>query len=329
MGLRIVWSQDELHKRTAFERAIARCVPRLLRLAVVLGVALAALAIVGVVLAENALHPAVQPPGPKDDEQARGVARAHDAAFGDVRLVAPDGVVLGAWTFDPRGRTHGTVLALHGIGDSRRSELPLAGLLLDAGYRVVAPDWRRHGASGGAMATYGVVERVDLRAWSAWVRDRHPDECLFAVGASLGGSIALQAAPLEPFCAVVAEAPYATFRGTAAIRVSRQLGLPAATARVVALPLVEAGLLYARVRYGIALGSANPVEAIAASRVPVLVIEDGADDLVPPGDAARLAAANPGTVTVWTVPGARHVGAWGAAPEEYPARVLAFLAAHR
>jgi hypothetical protein len=63
--------------------------------------------------------------------------------------------------------------------------------------------------------------------------------------------------------------------------------------------------------------------------VPVLVIEDGDDDRMPAGDAARLAAANPRLVAVWHVAGARHVRTWAAEPDEYPRRVLAFLAAHQ
>jgi pimeloyl-ACP methyl ester carboxylesterase len=328
MPLRLAWTQDELHKRTLVERVIARYARRVLRIAAIVSIAIAAIALVGIALAEQALRPPVRPSDPADERAARRAAADHAAAFTDARLVAADGVVLRAWTFDPPG-ARGTVLALHGIGDTRASQVPLAGLLLGHGYRVVAPDWRRHGASGGALATYGVLERGDLRAWSAWIRDRHPDECVFAVGASLGGAIALQSLDAEPFCAVVAEAPYATFRGTAALRVSRQLGLSAGFGRVAASAFIEAGLAYARLRYGLALWSANPIDALRASRVPVLLIEDGADDLVPPGDAGRLASANPRAITRWTVPGAWHVGAWGAAPVEYPKRVLAFLAAHQ
>lgn len=329
MALRLAWSQDELHRRTSVERAIARYAPRLLAAALVAIIALAGLVLAGAVLAEQALHPAVRPTTPADERDARAIAIERSAAFADVHLVASDGAILRAWTFDPPGGTHGTVLALHGIGDTRRSQLPLTRLLLASGYRVLAPDWRRHGASGGSLATYGLRERHDLRAWSAWIRDRHPDDCVFAVGASLGGSIALQSLADEPFCAVVAEAPYATFRGAAAIRVSRQLGLANRIGRRFAFALVEPGLVYARLRYGVALGTANPIDGIGRTRVPVLLVEDGADDLVPPGDAARLMLANPRAVTLWTVPGAGHVRAWAAAPAEYPARILAFLAAHR
>jgi hypothetical protein len=260
---------------------------------------------------------------------ARALAVREHASLVEVPLVASDGALLRAWSFERPGRARGTVLLLHGLGDTRASELALADLFLSNGYRVVAPDSRAHGTSGGAMATYGLLERTDIRAWATFVRNHHPDECLFAAGASMGAAIVLQAVADEPFCAAIAEAPYATFRGAALHRVSRMYGLPPSAGRILVRPFVEAGLLYARLRYGYRFDRANPADAVAATRVPVLVIEDGADDTIPRGDAARIAAANPRHVSVWTLPGAGHVQAWGTAPREYPARVLAFLSAHQ
>ena len=173
------------------------------------------------------------------------------------------------------------------------------------------------------------VTKPPLLAWTAWVRARRPDDCVFAAGASMGAAIVLLAAETEPFCAVIAEAPYATFRGAARLRVGRQFGLPPPIGPIAATPLVEAALAYTRLRYGLPIGLANPLDAVRTTRVPVLVIEDGDDDRMPAGDPARLAAANPRLVTVWHVAGARHVRAWAAEPDEYPRRVLAFLAAHQ
>ncbi len=327
--LSIVWSQDDARRRTRAGRAVARVVPSLLK-------ALAAATLLGFVclviamaLAEQALHPPARAVGPGEQAAARRVAAESGVAVSDVPLVARDGVLMRAWSFERPGRSRGTVLLLHGLGDTRASQLPLAHLLLEHGYRVLAPDWRAHGGSGGPLATYGVLERADLLEWAAWARDRRPDECLFAAGASLGAAILLQALDAEPFCAAIAEAPYATFRGAARVRVGRNFGLSPPLGPILAAPFVEAALAYARLRYGLAMGHANPVDAVAHGRVYVLVIEDGEDDRMPAGDAARLAAANPRHVSVWHVAAARHVRAWAAEPQAVPRRVLAFLAAHQ
>jgi alpha-beta hydrolase superfamily lysophospholipase len=327
--LAIVWSQQELHRRTLAGRLIAHHGRRLLRAIAIIGLAVAVCLVIGIALAEQALHPVPRRAGPGDRDAATRAARAAGATLSDVPLVARDGALLRAWSFERPERGRGTVLLLHGLGDTRASQLPLATLLLEHHYHVLAPDSRVHGDSGGTLASYGLAERTDLLAWTAWIRARRPDECVFAAGASMGAAIVLLAAATEPFCAVIAEAPYATFRGAAGVRVGRQFGLPPPIGPIAATPFVEAALVYTRLRYGLPIGRANPIDAVRTTRVPVLVIEDGDDDRMPAGDAARLAAANPRLVTVWHVAGARHVRTWAAEPDEYPRRVLAFLAAHQ
>jgi pimeloyl-ACP methyl ester carboxylesterase len=327
--LAIVWSQQDSQRRTRLGRLVARHGRRIFELVVVAGIAMTVCIVIGIALAEQALHPVPRSVGRAEQDAARRVAEAHGATVTEVPLLARDGALLRAWHFERAGRSRGTVLLLHGLGDTRASQLPLTSLLLEHGYGVLAPDWRAHGSSSGPIASYGVVERADLAAGAAWVRDRRPDECEFAVGASMGAAIVLQAAATELFCAVVAEAPYATFRGAARLRVGRQFGLPPPIGPILAAAPVEAALWYAWLRYGLDIGQASPMDAVRTTRVPVLVIEDGDDDRMPAGDAARLAEANPKLVSVWHVPGASHVRTWAAEPSEYPRRVLAFFEAHQ
>jgi pimeloyl-ACP methyl ester carboxylesterase len=214
------------------------------------------------------------------------------------------------------------------VADSRVSQLGLARILLADGYRVLAPDSRAHGASGGDLVTGGVLEHGDLRAWAAMVRRTHPDECVFAVASSLGATAVVQALGAEPFCAAVLEAPFVSMRSMALYRVGGWPKLPLPIRRMVFAPFIRCGMLYMSVRYGIDL-RVNPLTGVRHSRAAVLVIADGADDEVAIADAKRLAAANPKHVTLWTIPGAHHVQGWATAPEEYPRRVLAFLAAHQ
>src|SRR5437879_10010778 len=77
-------------------------------------------------------------------------------------------------------------------------------------------DARAHGASDGAMATYGWLERNDSKAIvDALEATEHPRH-LFALGESMGAGIALQSAAVEPRIeAVVAEASFASLREAA------------------------------------------------------------------------------------------------------------------
>src|SRR5260370_17824654 len=82
-----------------------------------------------------------------------------------------------------------------------------ARILLLAGYSVVMMDSRAHGASEGAMATYGWLERNDTRfIVDALESDEHPKH-LFALGESMGAGIALQSPAVEPRIAAVGPEP--------------------------------------------------------------------------------------------------------------------------
>jgi pimeloyl-ACP methyl ester carboxylesterase len=327
--LEIVWSQDDPRRGSRLEQLVLRWGRRLLVAVALLAGVAALVATGGVLLAEAALQPPPRVSEAGASSRAQALAADYGARVTDVPLIANDGAVLHAWRFTHDGSSRGTVILLHGVGDSRVSQLELTGLLLAQGYRVLAPDSRAHGASGGDLVTGGVLEQRDLRSWAAMVRSAHPDECVFAVGVSLGATAVVRTLGAEPFCAAVLEAPFVSIRSMALYRVGGWPRLPPSLRRLVFAPFIQSGLLYVSARYGIDLSHQDPLAGVRRSRVPVLVIVDGGDDEVAVGDAKRLAAANPRHVTLWTVPGAPHVQAWRTAREEFPRRVLGFLAAHQ
>jgi alpha-beta hydrolase superfamily lysophospholipase len=316
-------------KRTAPERWLARhgrhvALAALLAMGYVCGVAVS-----GVVLAEQLFQPPRRDITAADIARARAMAKRTSSQMTSEPLQAGDGAVLRAWWFVPHAPSRGTVIVLHGQGDNRAAMLGLTDLLLQDGYRVLAPDARAHGSSSGAAATYGIRERDDLRAWAEWAQRQFPDQCVFGAGASMGAAILIQTLPDVPFCAAVADSSFADLPELATWRIAASLHLPHALQTIVAGPIVSAGMWYARVWHGIPLAAASPARRLAAARVPVLVIHGTADREIPVSDARLLAAANPRFVTLWLVEGATHTQAWAASPREYPARVLAFLAAHQ
>ncbi len=129
----------------------------------------------------------------------------------DVR--ASDGVLLRGWKVGAAKPNGNWVLVYHGVADNRMGILEHARMLLLAGYSVVMMDSRAHGASEGAIATYGWLERNDTRLIvDALESSEHPKH-LFALGESMGAGIALQSAAIEPRIeAVVAEASFANIR---------------------------------------------------------------------------------------------------------------------
>jgi len=90
---------------------------------------------------------------------------------------------------------------------------------------------------------------------------------------------------------------------------------------------IEAGILYARWRYGVDLKQAAPEEAVARTRVPVMLIHGLADDNVYPVQSERIAARNP-RVVLWEPPRTCHTCALGSVPGEFERRVIAWFRTH-
>lgn len=241
----------------------------------------------------------------------------------EVTLLARDGAPLKAWWFQAQLSNGNCVLVLHGIGDSRAGAAGFAPMFLDAGYSVLTPDSRAHGASGGDFVTYGLLEKYDVLDWAAWMKQQGCRE-LYALGESLGAVILIQSAAVQPvFSAIVAECAYADLLDAGADRMSRFAGVPRPLARV----MVEGAMVYARWVDGLDLRSVSPLRDIARAPTPILLIHGLNDRRTPPSNSLRLERANPRN-SLWLVPGASHTGAYAAAPVEFRRRVLTWFADH-
>jgi pimeloyl-ACP methyl ester carboxylesterase len=200
-------------------------------------------------------------------------------------------------------------------------------MFLTQGYSVLVPDSRAHGRSGGEFVTYGLMERYDVIGWARWMRTAGCRK-IYGLGESLGASILIQAAAVEPvFTAIVAECPYADLREIGEYRVRQALRIPAFISSPAARVLVSTGMLYAALVDGLDLWQVSPIESIAQTSTPILLIHGLNDVDTPPSNSQRLAASNPRD-PLWLVPNAKHIGASSAAPDEFRRRVLGWFAAH-
>ena len=275
------------------------------------------MALVPVFIAEGSVH-GLRRRRP-DPSYGDWVVRETGAAWKSVSVTAPDGVRLEGWLFTPREPNGGVVMLLHGVNDSRLGMIGHAPYLLRAGYKVLLPDSRNQGVSGGASMSYGIVEAADVHAWAdELLRDRAIHR-LYGLGASMGGAILIQSLAKEPrFQALVADSTFDTFENVAYYRLERASGL----GRWASWPVAQAGFVYVRWRYGVDLTRASPMAAISVTRTPILLIHGLGDINTPPSESEHLHDLNPAATSLWLVPGAVHVSALGTCPEEYARRVL-------
>jgi uncharacterized protein len=243
-----------------------------------------------------------------------------------VAIRARDGVSLRAWYYTPDRPNDKAIILFHGVGSNRQDMVALGDLFLKQGYSVLEPDLRGHGESAG-IATYGVLEAGDTSAWVDWLEKTGHPSGVYGFGASLGASVLLESLEHETrFRAVVAESPYFDFRSVADERIARML--PSDT-KWVAVPFVEAGMLWARFHDGVDLRRASPAEGIRSTATPILLIHGLLDNRTSPDNSRKLAAIHPraqlSPVQLWLVPGSHHADAWATAQTAFESRVLAWF----
>jgi dienelactone hydrolase len=117
----------------------------------------------------------------------------------------PDETVIDAWVVKARtGRDVpkplGTMVVLHGLGESKANYLTVGENLSKKGYDVLLIDLRMHGRSTGKYITCGAKEKRDVKAVvDALAKDgRITAEPLYVCGVSFGGATGIQYAAIEP-----------------------------------------------------------------------------------------------------------------------------------
>jgi len=306
---------------------------RLLWTACIAAVWFAVCAIAGIVSAEWALHPTRSILTQDDEERAASVAESHGVTLRQVEITANDGVILRAWAIRPAPGNGDAVILLHGVASNRAGMLDPADMLLRHGYSVLLPDARAQGMSGGDLATYGFLEAGDLQRWFNWLVQRQAPRCIDAIGESMGAAQLLNSLrTVRGFCALAAESSFASFREVSYVRIGEWFGTGPWLGRTLLRPVVEFGIFYARWRYGVDLAQENPSQAVAASRVPVLLIHGLLDNNIPPHNSETILAASKGNnpdVSLWEPQDAGHCGAMGADPGEFERRVIAWFQSHQ
>jgi hypothetical protein len=278
--------------------------------------------VAGIFVAENALHPARRPLTSEDESAMRDIALHLDSDLEDVSITTPDSITLRAWTITPHHTNGDAVILLHGLADNRLGATGYAQLFLAHGFTVLLPDARAHGASGGQLCTYGLLERNDIHQWFNFLAARARPHCIFGFGESLGAIQLLQSLTVEPrFCAVAAESSFATFREIAYDRMGQPFHLGPWFGRTILRPVVEFAFLYVRLKYRLDMQQVSPEDSVAATRVPVFLIHGHIDSNIPPRHS-RLIQARNHSAALWEVPDADHCGAKGAAPQEFDQRLL-------
>ena len=235
-------------------------------------------------------------------------------------FVLPDSTEIRTWEARPPGRPKAAMLVLHGVSDSKASQVESLRFLARRGILAMAPDFRAHGDSGGKFATYGHLEKNDLTLLRRALENEFPGMRVGLWGTSYGGAVALQSMAIDhEFDFAIIESTFADLRDLARRQVTMRTTLP--VSELGPYFIDEAGKLAS-----FNPGEIAPERAIEDIKSPILHLHGQADELIPIDQGERIARRSK-RADYRFVPIARgtHYNLRSGNPDQYDREVRSFL----
>jgi pimeloyl-ACP methyl ester carboxylesterase len=231
--------------------------------------------------------------------------------FSTVRVPTPLGG-MPAWRIT--GNRSIWVILIHGLGGSRSDTLSVMPALHSLGFPMLAITYRNDigaPASRDHESHLGATEWHDVESAVTFATSYGATGVvLFAY--SMGGAMAAVVAEDSPLRdqvrGLVLDSPVLDWQATLA-HLGRSLGLPQ--------PLIALTETLLPLRNGLNYAQFDQLQREESLRAPVLLIQGGADTIVPPVVADAFAHARPDLVTYLRVPLADHVSAIDVDPAGY------------
>jgi len=191
--------------------------------------------------------------------------------YESISFTTKDQLILDGWFIphqDPENAK--TIILLHGYPADKGDVLPLTRFLNDK-YNLLYFDFRYLGQSEGRYSTAGALEKEDLLTAIRFLRSRGIDE-VGAWGFSMGGAVALMAAPEAPeIKAIVSDSAYARLQ----LMTYGLYRIP-----VLRYPLGWLTGLWGRVFMGLDIGKVAPAESVKYLDIPILIIHSKEDEVI-------------------------------------------------
>lgn len=240
-----------------------------------------------------------------------------------ISLQSGDGLKLSAKVFG--NDTQKWVIAVHGYRSNGRRDMAFVGSkYAQAGYSVLIPDLRAHGASEGDYIGMGWLDRNDLLVWIDWLLEHFPEASIILHGGSMGASTVLMTSgeKLPPNVRLlVADSGFASVYSQFYFIMKHYLRLPK-------FPFMRIANRRAKKNAGYSLIQASALKQLGSNHLPLLVIHGTEDMFVPVESARQIVSATAGEYEYLEVPGAGHLRSMSAEPEKYWDTVFDFIEKH-
>jgi uncharacterized protein len=212
------------------------------------------------------------------------------------------------------------VILVHGRNacrgwEFRSSSAPLVAHLTANGFNVLLLDLRGHGESAASRLTFGLRERLDVLGAVDWLQSRG-FERIAVIGSSVGAVAALLASAESPLIrALVLDSAFADFAPVLRTQFRQISGLPSF--------FLNGALLVGQALTGERLQDFRPLGVLSRVRAKLFVIHAAGDSFISPDHALDFVKVS--QAQHWITGGDSHLASYRNQPDEYAARVTAFL----
>lgn len=240
--------------------------------------------------------------------------------YEEIEVESVDGNILHGWYIPP---TNGAVImALHGYKWNRSGFIEEAEMLTRHGFGFLFVSIRAHDVNDGELIAFGLNEMPDIDAWFNFLltREEVNPEAIAIFGESLGGSMAIQYAALNPqIKAVATHSAFSSMRDTIETSIRFFTGLPP-------FPFAPMIQFWAEWEIGGDIDDINASHWISEiSPRPVFIMHGLKDTTVSPQSGNILFDAAEEPKELWTEAELGHGGFEREFPEEFEARLVAYF----
>ena len=199
----------------------------------------------------------------------------------DAYITSRDGLKLHAYLFPAEGESRKFVIGVHGYKSYSRPECaPFYEFYHDLGFSMLMVDDRAHAPSEGRYIGFGVLDRLDIVDWAKYlVRTYGGDIQILLHGVSMGAAAVLSASGEEDLpeqvIGIIGDCGFTSPRDILRYQIGDSMHLPAD----LILPKVEK---LCEKHMGINLHDHSAAEQLKKAKVPVLFVQGGKDNMVPP-----------------------------------------------
>ena len=234
-----------------------------------------------------------------------------------------DGLKLHAKKFSPAENSNRWAILVHGYGRDGTFAYDYADEYLKRGWNVLVPDLRAAGDSEGQFITMGAFESRDVADWAKKISAENPDAKIVLHGVSMGAATVMMTAALEPknLVAVVEDCGYTSAYEMFTAQLNKIFGLPE-------FPVMPCANLVCKLKTGVKISDAAPINFVDKINVPVLFIHGDEDKLVPFEMMGELYDKTSAPKEKFVVNGAGHADSKRINPKIYFDKVFAFLEAN-